>query len=104
MPAEDGATLRDHYDQIERATGKRPPEARGPELPAAAAHLWHWFRELRAGDTKITHQEIEAWSRLNGITLERWEVRALRLLYQLLMGIIHDQPKPAFSMPDMSDD
>lgn len=45
--------------------------------------VWAWFVELRAGVSAaapLSHAEIAAWSRLRGVTLADWELRALRAL------------------------
>ncbi len=52
-------------------------------MPRAAAYLWGWFLELnaaRAGTVPISYRELEAWSRLSGLSLSPWEVKALKAL------------------------
>jgi len=77
----DGTSLRDHLEALERRTGRRHPLRDGPTPPAAGAHLWRWFLELRAADAApLTFSEIRAWAALTGRRPRPWEVAALRAL------------------------
>lgn len=77
----DGTRLRDHLEALERRGGRRHPLLDGPPLPAAAAHLWQWFLELRAANAApLTFSEIRAWAALTGQWPRPWEVAALRAL------------------------
>jgi hypothetical protein len=45
--------IRDHYEQVERQTGKRPPELIGPEFPRKMSHIWSAFIDLSATRHKV---------------------------------------------------
>jgi hypothetical protein len=58
--------------------------ANPPPLPPHAAHVWRWFRDLAQtrpnngmSITRIPRTEIAQWERDEGISLERWERRAI---------------------------
>lgn len=76
-PDDNGVTLRDRLEQVEEQTGRSDPRLDSLEVPAAGAHLWQWFWELRRDGT-ITYQEIESWCRLTGQGLSPWEAGTLR--------------------------
>lgn len=72
---------------MERATGKRPKELDGPDLPPNTGYLWDWFMDLTAErhfeegvPLPLTSQQIESWARMNRVSLRLWEYRALRRL------------------------
>lgn len=84
---EDGKPLREHYVAAWRATGKRPPQLDQPEFSELVIHIWEWFIELHMvrgstgfGPCAISYNEIFAWGNLFGITLRKWEVKALCLI------------------------
>ncbi len=82
-PQPDGSRLGDHLEALQRRTGRAHPLLHGPKLPDTGAHLWAWFLDLRAGQPAampLSHGEIAAWSRLSGVTVAAWELRALRVL------------------------
>jgi hypothetical protein len=49
------------------------------EVPEEAEHLWNWFWEIRKG-SELTFNEIEAYCRLNRLTLTPWEAGTLRMM------------------------
>ncbi len=72
---------------VGRETDAEPVVQEAPEFPEPVGYVWDWFQELAGrrtgggvGPNPLTHQEIEAWSRLTGVTLE---LRELRLLLRL---------------------
>jgi hypothetical protein len=83
----DGSTLGDHLRAAERA---RPGAARGVldvELPEKLVFIWRWFVELSGtryhsmgAYLPIQYAEIDAWSRLHGIALKAWHIRAIRAM------------------------
>lgn len=61
--------------QVYKQTGKKPPQlAEQPDMPESLAYLWAWFIELRP---EFGHLELEAWARMKGRTLSRWEMETL---------------------------
>jgi len=86
-PQSDGQTLLDHLEQVEKATGQRPPEAECQEPPIEGEYLWEWFWELNqgrqagiSGPASLSWLEIKAWSELNRVQLEQWELQAIRIM------------------------
>lgn len=84
---EDGKSIRDHYMAAWRLTGNRPDELNQPEFNHVVLYIWEWFIELHMvrgstgfGPCTINYNEIYAWSKLFGITLRNWEIRALCLI------------------------
>lgn len=83
-PKKDGSTLRSHYRNVERQTGKQMFEE--PLPPIDATHVWEWFWELNPGRTigpmgdpgALTFAEIDAWARLTSANPEPWEIMALK--------------------------
>ena len=100
IPKGASTSLRDQYEQVERAIGITPPELVGlPELPECAAHVWRWYHQVSAtrqcGMTvnPITHQEIDAWGRLRGIRPLVWELEALFGIDGAFMAHIAEESK-----------
>ncbi len=67
-------------------TGRLPDRlADAPVLPVGLEQLWHDFTELHGcrgsngfGPARITYQDIDCWQRVNGTTLEGWQIAAIR--------------------------
>lgn len=54
-----------------------------PKLSEYTRGVWEYFCELnleRGMDGSLNSLAIMAWGKLSGITLERWELRAIRSL------------------------
>lgn len=82
---EEGGTVLEHLQALERKTGKTPQALLdAPVLPEACVELWGIFKELHAcrgcgfGPACITYGDIDAFQRVTGITLQRWELEAIR--------------------------
>ena len=80
---EDGSTLREHLENVERVTGKQQFDE--PALPDGAEYLWGWFWDLDAGRgsngfglNPLSYSEMKAWAELTQQMLDPWEVSALR--------------------------
>ena len=78
-PGPDGATPRDHYDAVERATGKKVYSE--PDVPHCAVHLWQWFVDLSGNET-LTYAELKAWRDMTGVEPSPFEVSALRAMFR----------------------
>lgn len=87
----DGATVRAHLEMAWKSTGfvTYKSELDNPEtLPAGAERLWSWFLEMCHTERTFTSgfplplssSSILAWCQLRGVTMDLWEVRAIRLL------------------------
>jgi hypothetical protein len=73
----DGISLAEHYRQVERATGRRPPELDLPDIPPMLAPFWEDFLRIhatRTADEPIAFSEVLAYSRLTGTDFEPNEV------------------------------
>jgi len=58
-----------------------------PPFPEPLRYVWEWYQELARGrgssgfgPNPISWLDVLAWSGLMDMRLERWELRALRLL------------------------
>lgn len=86
-PLGDGHTRRTHLQAAWKATGRKPAELEGPELPAPLEHVWAWFLELdaaRGGNgfapNPLGFVELRAWAGLTGAKPTPFEVECLRAL------------------------
>lgn len=78
--------MRDHLKAFERATGKVHPRiAEAPPLPKGCELVLRDFLDLHGsrtstgfGPARISFLELDAWQRVNGVTLEAWEIDAIR--------------------------
>ena len=77
-PVEGGMTKQtkmEHLNIVWKQSGNKPQElADVPEPPPELLYLWDWLGELTY---PMSFAELEAWGRLTGHTLCRWEVEAL---------------------------
>lgn len=82
---EDGALLRDHLAVLARQDDAESKDRleNGPKLPPLAAHLWGHFcdmaqtRTVGMGPNRLTRAEIRQWEEDEGVTLDRWERKAI---------------------------
>jgi len=82
---DDGHTLRDHLVNAWKQSGIMPDELRtAPRLPELTGHLWGYYLRLHRrrqnygwGHVPLTYLEVEAWARLNKVTLDHWELDAI---------------------------
>ena len=87
---------------VERQTGKTPKElADLPEQPEGTEFVWQMFNELSmtrgvglAGALPITYGEIDAYQRVTGLTLQPFELQAIRELDMTFLGVVRGKPKP----------
>lgn len=61
-----------------------PEQLQTPPLPQNAAHLWEYWSELNTargygagGPNPISFQDLISWQMIRGLTLDKWEVRAI---------------------------
>lgn len=83
----DGATLREHWQVIERQTGKRPDALNTPDCPDVLAHVWEWFQKMHRrrrigfnGPEPIDDASIAQWAGLRRIRITPFEVDAIQAL------------------------
>lgn len=76
----------EHLKSAERQTG-RTPEAllAAPPCPEGCETLWRIFNDLHAcrgsngfSPNRISYLELDAYTRVSGNKLERWELDAIR--------------------------
>jgi hypothetical protein len=83
--------LRTHLMAAYRQTGIMPDQLRdAPELPELGAHVWKWYCELdqcRKSGEPITNRDILDWQQLYGQKLEPWELRAIKTIDRVYLGI-----------------
>lgn len=79
--------MRASLQQVERATGRRPPELDTPPPPAALAHLLPIFFEAASGRSwgfgspqPLSWADLEAFGRLTGTELSSLEWRLVKTL------------------------
>lgn len=83
----DGVSLRDKYEQVEKATGVRPPELdHAGELPEPAADAWAKWQDMRRlatvveGRRTITWADVEIWQRVRLIELTPTELEMITVI------------------------
>lgn len=77
------ATNREVLTHLERSTGQPQKQLeQSRNRPKLLFHVWEWFCEVFQGEP-LCFQEIQAWSSLRGIPLDRDEVKLLRDLSKL---------------------
>lgn len=62
-----------------------------PPIPGSLRYLWNWFCDLASGRgarAPLAWAEVDAWARLNGVTLRPWEARVLRRLDKLWLEVV----------------
>jgi hypothetical protein len=96
IPGKDGLSQREHLEQVERQTGKRPKELDGPEFPELLSHIWSAFTILNStrsvgfsGPNPISFGDIKAWMELTGTPLTAFEVDAVKRLDRVYMGAVN---------------
>lgn len=94
-PQKDG-TLREHLEQVERQTGRRPKDLDGPDFPNLMSHLWTAFLDLNNSRSMgqysanpISYQEIEAYCRLSAVPLTPRDVDAIKAIDQKYLEVMN---------------
>ena len=92
-----GVSEREHLEQVEKATGKRPAALDGPPLPEIADPVWTTFASLHArrnsgmeGPQPLSYEAILAWCNLYGIRLSLWEMEVIEALDALWLRIVQE--------------
>ena len=91
-PDQNGTTQREHLEQVERQTGRRPKELDGPTFPTLMSYVWSAFINLSntrsigfSGPNPISYIEIKAWKDLTESPLTSFEVEAIKCLDTMYM-------------------
>ena len=95
LPDKDGITSREHLEQVERQTGRRPEALEPPtDFPMLLAHVWSAFSSLSntrmagfSGPSPITYTEIKSWKETTQTPLDPWEVEAIKRIDVVYMGV-----------------
>jgi len=84
---EDKCTLRDHLIVAWKSNGIKPEQLEYDELHENIRYIWGWFCELNGyrtsngfGANPLDPSLIKDWCWLNKITLEQFEIAALRAI------------------------
>lgn len=101
QPQGDGAPLLDHLQAVWRTTGKKPAFlADAPPLPEGCEALWRSFIELHDsrgstgwGAARITFADIDAWQRVRGAVLGRFDVETIRKADNIWLADFAPKPK-----------
>lgn len=78
--------LRDHLETLHRQTGIVPDQlANAPDCPEGCETLWGDFIAMHntrgmgmSAPMRISFHDIDAYSRVNRIAFEAWEIAAIR--------------------------
>ena len=86
-PDQNGVTVREHLEVVERQTKKRPKELEGPDFPYELAHIWSAFLYLCSGRSSgfngpegLSFSEIKAWSELTATPVSPSDVEIIKKL------------------------
>jgi hypothetical protein len=101
QPQEDGATLLAHLEAVWEKSGEMPRQlADAPTLPPSCSSLWNDFLDLHSsrsnsgfGPSRITWRDIADWQRVRGVTLEAWEIDAIREADSMWLSDFAPKPK-----------
>lgn len=98
MTDKNGVTEREHLEQIEKATGRRPDFLDGPEIPTLAEPVWDYFRQMHGrrtygmeGPHPLTYESILAWCNLYAIRLSWWEMEAVESLDTTWLNVMRER-------------
>lgn len=94
-PSEDGKSVREHLEQVEKQTGKSLEDLDGPPFPSGMVELWLSFLSISFGRTSgfngpnpISYPDILAWLELTGNTLSPREVETLKMIDSVYIRIM----------------
>lgn len=81
----DGQSLAQHLKAAARRSAAAKAKLIGPPCPAAAEHIWGWFRALDAGrggngfgPNPLAWAELESFARVQGLRFTPFELELLR--------------------------
>lgn len=95
---DDGVSLRDHLTADAEGLFPNPVSvarlAAEPRLPALAAPVWARFLELHLrrpqtefGPLRLPWSEVEAYSRVMGVSVKRWQLSAIFALEEAFFEV-----------------
>lgn len=77
---EDGSTLREHLQVVQKKSKTPLPELVQPELPSSCYEVWSWFiklhkkRQSGMAVNPVSWEAMQAFFFLNDIVPETWEI------------------------------
>lgn len=81
-----------HLIKVWKARGKKPKELEDLKpIPSTLLYVWNWYIEIGSYGRQ-TYSEIEAWSRLMGVTPTCYEVTLLRKLDETFNKVLNGDP------------
>ncbi len=93
---EQGVSLRETLQEVERQTGRTPEELEGPDFPEVLGNVWSAFVALSnsrnpsfSGVAPITYEQIKAYCEVTHTPLSPQEIDAIKRLdnaYQKAMN------------------
>ena len=96
LPDQNGTTQREHLEQVERQTGRRPTALESPAFPLLVSHIWSAFILLSStrsagfsGPNPISYEEIRTWKELTETPLDAREVEAIKRLDAVYMRVMN---------------
>jgi len=95
---DNGTTLREHLEQLERQTGGSLAALEPPkEFPLPLVPIWSAFVALHSartagfsGPNPITYSEILAWKTLTESPLKPWEIEVIKQVDKVYMEVAQD--------------
>jgi len=90
-----GVSEREHLEQVERQTGRRPQRLQEPEFPLPVSNVWFAFLHLNSGRSSgmslnpLSYLEIKSWMEITSTPLNAREVEALKKLDMLYLGVMN---------------
>ena len=94
-PNEDGKSMREHLEQVEKQLGREIEELNGPRLPDILSSLWTYFLSINqgrsagfSGPNSLSYTDIKAWCELTGTPLDAREVQTIKLLDSVYIRIM----------------
>jgi hypothetical protein len=95
-----GISVREHLEQVERQTKRRPKELEPVEFPDHMAHVWFAFITLSrrrsvgfSGPNRITYTEIEDYCRGTATVLSLLDKEAIMSLDDVYMKVINERSR-----------
>jgi hypothetical protein len=94
MTDQDGITIRETLEQVERQTGHTPQELIGPDFPELLSYVWSVFLCLHStrqsgfsGPNPISYQEIQAYKNTTNSCLSSRDVETIKRLDKVYMRV-----------------
>lgn len=83
LPDDKGTTKFELATRFSKATGKKHPDTVAPKVDKESMYLWALYREATEGRQDVRtlpYAELDAWLRVTGRSLTRFELNALRAI------------------------